>query len=58
MFKPLDKDLQPSTAVHLAQLVAMLGPPPSELLEQSDAANDFFDEHCQFNPAAVHWHAC
>lgn len=47
MFVPLDEHNEPSTLVHLAQMVALLGPPPLEFLQRSDNSSEYFDEDGQ-----------
>ncbi|RMZ81013.1 hypothetical protein DV738_g2425, partial [Chaetothyriales sp. CBS 135597] len=43
MFIPLDEQQDPSTLVHLTQMVRVLGPPPLELLHRGDNSSEYFD---------------
>lgn len=47
--KPLVRPPSPNTdvssAVHLAKLIALLGPPPKELLKRGEASEQFFNEN-------------
>ncbi|CDM29238.1 unnamed protein product [Penicillium roqueforti FM164] len=43
---PLDQPVtqkQDSDANHIAEMIALLGPPPREMIQNSDYATDFFD---------------
>lgn len=44
LFSARDKGKQHSNAQHLAEMVAILGPPPVGFIRQSEYARDFFDE--------------
>lgn len=37
-----------SSAAHLARMVALLGPPPTKLLQRGSMAGDFFDRHGEY----------
>jgi serine/threonine protein kinase len=43
LFYARDSDKQNSDAHHLAEMIAVLGPPPTDLLQNSDYAKEFFD---------------
>ncbi|RMD44859.1 hypothetical protein DV735_g338, partial [Chaetothyriales sp. CBS 134920] len=43
MFVPLDEHDNPSTSVHLTQMVRALGPPPLELLQRAGDSSEYFD---------------
>ena len=44
MFKARDADGERSDAHHLAEMVALLGPPPKELLTRSETVAEYFTE--------------
>ncbi|PYI02369.1 kinase-like protein [Aspergillus sclerotiicarbonarius CBS 121057] len=43
LFYARDSDKKPSDGHHLAEMIAMMGPPPKEMMQKSDYATDFFD---------------
>jgi serine/threonine-protein kinase SRPK3 len=43
LFKAQDVNKQDSNLHHLAEMVAVLGPPPTDFLQRSNYASDFFD---------------
>ncbi|KAJ5091038.1 kinase-like domain-containing protein [Penicillium argentinense] len=43
LFKARDANKQESESHHLAEMIAYLGPPPREMLDKSEYANNFFD---------------
>ncbi|KAJ5804251.1 kinase-like domain-containing protein [Penicillium psychrosexuale] len=43
LFYARDSQKQDSDANHIAEMIALLGPPPRDLLQNSDYATDFFD---------------
>ena len=46
MFHGIDpEDKQYSNRFHLAEMIAYLGPPPTEFLRRSDEYKEYFDEH-------------
>ncbi|KAJ9660250.1 hypothetical protein H2201_006996 [Coniosporium apollinis] len=55
--KPLVRPPSPNTdvssAVHLAKLIALLGPPPKELLKRGEASEQFFNENGEFTAGIV-----
>ncbi|KAK9384674.1 kinase-like domain-containing protein [Lipomyces mesembrius] len=44
LFTAEDGNGQNSNVHHLAEMVALLGPPPTEFLQRSDYASEFFDD--------------
>ncbi|GIJ81647.1 hypothetical protein Asppvi_000146 [Aspergillus pseudoviridinutans] len=47
LFYARDSDKQNSDAHHLAEMIAILGPPPTDLLRNSDYAKEFFDNEAK-----------
>ena len=45
MFDARDENKEDSNTHHVAEMVALLGPPPREFLQRSEFALEFFDEH-------------
>ncbi|EAU33809.1 predicted protein [Aspergillus terreus NIH2624] len=43
LFYAKDSEKKPSDAHHLAEMIAIMGPPPQELIQNSAYATDFFD---------------
>jgi hypothetical protein len=43
LFKAEDSNGQDSNLHHLAEMVALLGPPPRDFLQHSNYASEFFD---------------
>lgn len=43
LFYARDSQKQDSDANHIAEMIALLGPPPREMIQNSDYATDFFD---------------
>ncbi|KAL4891343.1 kinase-like protein [Aspergillus ambiguus] len=44
LFYARDSEKQDSDGHHLAEMIALLGPPPKDLLQKSDYATEFFDK--------------
>lgn len=47
LFDGRDANGKDSLEHKLAELIALLGPPPKHLLERSEVASEYFDEHGQ-----------
>jgi hypothetical protein len=43
MFDTRDENKENSNLHHMAEMVALLGPPPREMLQRSEYASEFFD---------------
>lgn len=45
MFDARDENKEDSNLHHVADMIALLGPPPREFLQRSEYTLEFFDEH-------------
>jgi serine/threonine-protein kinase SRPK3 len=50
LFYAQDENKQNSESHHIAEMIAYLGPPPREMLEKSEYANNFFDDSGNSHP--------
>ncbi|KAJ5558175.1 kinase-like domain-containing protein [Penicillium sp. DV-2018c] len=48
LFYARDSDKQDSDSHHLAEMIALLGPPPKDMLRMNDYATEFFDSEGMF----------
>lgn len=56
MFDARDTNKKESSLYHLAEMIALLGPPPRDFLKRSAIASEYFDEHgpCLLLSPALH----
>ena len=47
MFNERLPNREASSAAHLARMIALLGPPPTRLLQRGTVSRGFFNEHCK-----------
>jgi hypothetical protein len=45
LFNAKDQNKENSSLHHLAEMIALLGPPPTDFVQRGDAASDYFDAH-------------
>ncbi|KAI9678157.1 MAG: hypothetical protein M1817_006102 [Caeruleum heppii] len=52
LFDARDANKENSSLHHLAEMIALLGPPPRDFLQRSGTASEYFDEHGEWKGAA------
>ena len=51
MFNARDENHEKSNVLHLAEMTALLDPPPTDLVQRDKAASIHFDAHGSFSTA-------